>query len=981
MEVDFSHPEMVGRENELKQLTKHLNNAIEGKGNTLFISGEAGIGKTRLVEELKKIAQAEGCMVMSGNSLVESLTPYMPFFDALKSGGLESLFAEETPRVEGIYLMTRSGLLVKEVLREQTKVDPDIFASMLSIVTDFIKDSIESLDHKQRMDSLRRIGYGDFSILIGTGESANLVVTVTGKENEYLIDEMKEILRKVHRFYGNVLGSWDGDEDRVGGIDDLMQPLITSGKYDGIFYGKENPRAKRNLLFENVTMGLSRQAKEKSTLLCLEDLQWADPSTLAMMHYVARNTTKNGILIIGTYRPEDVSVDSRMGHPLNDTLQLMNRESLYDKIDLGRLTEEDTVAMVKSMLGGTEFSAEFNTRIFEETEGNPLFVRELIESLLEDGIIRKDDGSWMLTRDLEDDAIPSRIHDVILRRLNRVQDLEKKVMDYASIIGEVFSSTTLATALQIERLQLLETLRTLEQTHRLIHSHTGDYKFDHVKIKEVLYNEIPLELRMEYHSIVAESIERLNKDDIDRVIGDLAFHYYQCRKKEKAVQYLAKAAEKAKNDYSNEEAIEFYNKLLEFEEDTDKRMGIFDYLGDIYSLTGEVEKSTESYERELELVKDRRKRAEIMVNIGRNHSYIAELDMALKVLNEAWDIVKNEGCKEEGNVINTIGIVYKFREEPERALEFHRKGLEIYQKVDYQRGIAGTSNNIGIILTAMWEHEESMKYFERSLEISEMIGDLEYVGIHLGNMGMVFYHLERFNKAIEYFKRSLEVSEKIGHQRQIGGQLLNIGNTLQMLGEYDETEDYLNRSLEISRKIQDRRLESVVLSNLGLLGLSTGRYDVAIGLFQESIEIDENIGNLDDLGYSFRGLAEIRLRQGNLEEARDFCNRALELCKARHLMRCSGESLRILAMICKDEKKWKESIENFEKSADICQESTYRSGLGDTNVEFGLMWKAKGETEKAIEHLDKALSIFEDLGLKKRVEKVKNELEVIQQLI
>jgi len=979
VEADFFHPEMVGRENELKQLTKYLDEVLEGKGNTVFVSGEAGIGKTRLVEELKKIAQAEGCLVMSGNSLVESLTPYLPFFDALRSGGLESLFAEETPRVEGIYLMTRSGLLVKEVLREQTKVDSDVFAAMLSIVTDFIKDSIKSIDHKPRMDSLRRIGYGDFSILIGTGESANLVVTMTGRDNEYLIDDMMEILRKVHRFYGNVLGSWDGDEDRVGGVDNLMHPLITSGKYDGIFYGKENPRAKRNLLFENVTMGLSRQAKEKSTLLCLEDLQWADPSTLAMMHYVTRNTKKSGLLIIGTYRPEDVSVDRRMGHPLNDTMQLMNREGLYDKIDLNRLTEKDTVTLVKSMLEETEFNTEFNTRIYEETEGNPLFVLELIESLLEDGTIRKDDGTWMLTRDLEDDAIPSRVHDVILRRLNRVNEREKKVLDYASVIGEVFSSITLETALQIGRLQLLETLRTLEQTHRLIHSHPGNYKFDHVKIKEVLYNEIPLELRMEYHSIVGESIERLNKDDIDRVIGDLAFHYYQCRKKEKAAQYLAKAAEKAKNDYSNKEAIEFYNKVLEFEEDTEKRIGIFDSLGDVHSLIGEVEKSTESFERELELTKDRRKIAGIMVKIGRNHLNIAEFDTALTVLNEAWDMVKNKMCEEEARALNTIGLVHGLRDESKKALEYYEECLEIYEKIGNQRGIAGTSNNMGIEYLRREEYGKAMRCFEKSHEVSEGIGDLEFVGIHLGNIGNVFHETERFDKAIEYFEKSLEVSEKIGQQRQTGGQLLNIGNVFQALGEYDKAEDYYKRSLEICIKIQDKRLQSSIISNQGLVSVSKGNYEVAIRLLQESIDMDETMGNFNNMCYSLTGLAEVHLHMGNLKEARDICNRVIELSKRLSLMRSISESLRVLAMIFREEKKWTESIENFERSIEIYQENNYMNGLSDAYYEFGLMWKAKGETEKAVQFLDKAFSILEERGIKKRTEKVKNALKAIKQ--
>ncbi|MFQ5911090.1 MAG: BREX system ATP-binding domain-containing protein, partial [Thermoplasmata archaeon] len=666
-ELDFQ-PEMVGRDEDLKELQDCLDRAAEGRGSTLFISGEAGIGKTRLVDELKLVARSEGFQVLSGNCMYESLMPYMPFMEALRSGDLGHLFAEETPKVEWVYLVTDTGLLIKEVLRGETQLDSDTFASMLKTVSDFVRDSLSMLSGDEKEGALSSLGYEDYRILIERGVNVNLAVVLTGRENEFLVNDMREILLETDRKYGDVLKAWDGEEGKVRGIEKLLKPLITSGKYDGIYYGRENPKARRNLLLENVSLGLMRQAQTRPTLLCIEDLQWADPSTLAMMHYVARNVRKCGLLILGTYRPEDVAVEDGLGHPLSERMQLMSREELHEKMDLQRLPKESMVGVLSSMLGEIDFSDDFGNRFYKETEGNPLFVIELVKLMVDEEIIKTDNRTWKLVKNLEEASIPSKIYDVIVRRLNRVEREERRVLDYASVVGEAFTSTILASALNEKRMQLLERLRGLEQTHRLIHSHDGGYRFDHAKIKEVLYNEIPEELRTEYHSIIADSIEELHKDDLDEVMEDLAFHYYRCENREKALLYLSKAAEKAKKEYSNEEAIRFYTEALELEDDAQKRMEIFECLGGVYFLIGDYKKSIESRESALELTKERRKRAEIKVWIGDAYDSKGESDESMKLCTEALELVKGEECKEEALAFGLIGSIHNQRGEYDRAL-------------------------------------------------------------------------------------------------------------------------------------------------------------------------------------------------------------------------------------------------------------------------------------------------------------------------
>jgi predicted ATPase len=583
-------PKIVGRDAELNILQSYLNKTSEGQGNVLFISGEVGVGKTRLVNEIKQIAQDSDFQILTANSIYESQTPYMPFMEALKSGGLESLLSEETPRVEAVYLLTHAGLLIKEIVREETVLNPDIFASMITSVGNFVKESLSKLSGEEKEGALNALGYEDYRILIETRQTTNLVVILTGKENEFLINDMKEILSKALKKYGNVLVDWDGDEKNVEGIEAILQPLTSSGKYDGIYYGKEDPKARRNLLFENVTMGLIRQAQKTPILLYIEDIHCADPSTLALIHYVARNARKSGLLILGTFHPEELAVADEKGHPLINTMQLMDREDLIKKIELERLPRESIDEFLGSLLGKNNFSDEFINRIYNETEGNPLFIIQLMKFLVEENILLTINCIWELTLSLEEINIPPKVYNVIERRLNRVEKEYRKLLDYASVIGETFSSKILAFALNMEKVQVLEQLRKIEHRHRLVHPQNVNYKFDHAKIKEVLYEEIPIDLRIKYHLTIAHSIEELNKDNLDEIVGELAFHYYNCRDKEKALIYLRKAAEKAKKEYSNEEAIKFFTQSLEFEEDENKKSKILEEVGDIYKLMGDYEK-------------------------------------------------------------------------------------------------------------------------------------------------------------------------------------------------------------------------------------------------------------------------------------------------------------------------------------------------------------------------------------------------------
>jgi predicted ATPase len=555
---------------------------------------------------------------------------------------------------------------------------------------------------------------------------------------------------------------------------------------------------------------------------------------------VARNTRKCNLFILGTYRPEDVSTtkDGEIHH-LIEAMQMMSREDLFQKIEIERLEEVHMDTILTSILGNTDLTNDFKKQLYIETEGNPFFIISLIQMLIKENTIDEKDGVWILTKDLNEANIPSKIRDVIVRRLNRVDKENKEILEYAAIIGEEFTSEILIQATNHDRIEVLKQLRYLEQNHMLIRSIDPKYKFDHAKIKEVLYNHIPPALRTEYHTIIAQSIEILYKNNLEDVIGDLAFHYYRCRKKEKALPYLIKAAEKAKNDYSSEEAVKFYSQALEFEDNIEKKREILENIGDIYLLISDYEKSTESYNNAISFTQDKNKIAEIKVKIGKGLEKKGDYDGSIEICREALTLVNNKVGKESAKALLQIGRIHVTRGDYDISLEYAKKSLEMSENIGYQKGISGSLNIIADFYRIRGEFDESLEYYRKSLEIDKGIDALVFVAHKLNNIAILYYHKGEFDSALEFYENSNAIYVKTGHQWGVSTTFMNIGCVHRNRGEYDKALEFFNRSLKSLEKSGDQQTIAQCLLNMGEAYYRTMEFEKALDFLEKSLVIED----------------------------------------------------------------------------------------------------------------------------------------------
>jgi predicted ATPase len=572
--VVLSEPVLVGRERELETLQHYLDLAVQGKGATVLVSGEAGSGKTRLMNEfLSASKQKRAFTQLSGWCLSNSGVPYFPFIEAF-----------------------------------------NVYSS----------------------------SYNKKGVSSGTG-LGGLEESLAGAE---LVVEEEMGLRAW------LMGPGKTEKSRE--LEDL------------------SPQAWKESTFAAVTKALFSISAEKPTLLFIDDLHWADTASLALLQYISRFILSQRILVLGTFRKEDLNPDSEgRPHPLVEALRLMGRENLYKEIKLPNLRRPDVSLLAENIVAG-RIQTELAERLAVESQGNPLFVVESLKMLSETGSLVQENDRWRVSGEI---GIPSKVKDILLRRVDTLKPSERKMLEVASVIGSQFDPELLGAVMALDNVETLETLGAIAKASSLVIFEGNNCRFDHAKVRDALYEEIAPPLRKAYHGKVAEKMESIWKGE-KLPVGDLAFHYSQAGNKEKGIKYSLAAGEDALKIYSGAEAIKHFEYVLDVTAEdtkyTKERATAMEGLGDGLFAKGRMEEAVKMLEQlsnstASDLVKMRALRKAIFAS-GYLGDYAHGLEMAKKAAeNPQLDLL--ESARTRFYKAFLIGGTGQFRENFEAVKE------------------------------------------------------------------------------------------------------------------------------------------------------------------------------------------------------------------------------------------------------------------------------------------------------------------------
>ncbi len=329
-------------------------------------------------------------------------------------------------------------------------------------------------------------------------------------------------------------------------------------------------------IFEQVTTVLVALSRQRPLVLILDDLQWIDDSSAGLLFHLARRIEGSRILIIGTYRPEDVSLgrgDQR--HPLSTVVSELKRYYGDFVISLDDSGEAEEREFVNALLDAeaNKLGEDFRNALLQRTRGHPLFATELLREMQERGdLVQDSNAQWIEGASLDWDALPARVEGVIEERINRLRDDVKDMLTIASVEGETFTAQVIGRLREMTERELLKTLcQEVGRQHRLIieesservgNSRISQFRFRHHMFQKYLYGALGESERELLHEDVAAVLESLYGDEVHTIAVQLARHYQQAHIEDKAASFFLQAGQHALALYAHSEAIVLANRGL-----------------------------------------------------------------------------------------------------------------------------------------------------------------------------------------------------------------------------------------------------------------------------------------------------------------------------------------------------------------------------------------------------------------------------------
>ena len=915
---------LVDRVEEMNVLKEAVYRAVHGEGGLVFIHGEAGIGKTRLVRELGAYARSRGVQVLYGRC--------------------PALF-----RMDGV----PPYIIWKEV----------------------IKDYLETCIPEQLY---RVIGYYPAEVA-------------------KLVPELSQKLRTIPQSF----------------------PI--------------SPEQEQNRLFEAVSQFITNISRETPLLVVLDDLQWTDPSSLLLLHYLARGVQKTPLLLLGAYRSTDI--DDK--HPLTPVLAELNRERLPQEIQLKRMSFSDVSEMIKNILEQEDVPEEFCKLVYDKTRGNPFFAEEVVKSLKEEGAIYLEEGKWKF-KEVSAIEFPKSVKNIVKARFSRLDDECQSVLTFASFVGNDFTLETMCALTGIEEDKLLEIMDGLLKAGFIKHTVIRGEdicSFADIIVRDVVYEEVGPFKRKKLHGVVGSVLEKVYAKTIDEHLGELASHFLESGDREKALGYFLKAGEKAAGIYANAEAASYFRSALrlleEKEGELQEKERVLEQLGNIEKLSGENEACMKHWDEAISVLtklQEKEKTATLhrkMANllwetIGDKEEAKRHHEAALKILE-----AEPEGV-ELARLYEDIAHMTRRRGDALKALPWAEKALMLAEKLKADEAIAVSCIELSMEFaifgdmkkareyanraleialdnnyseTAVWaysrvadltqpeENEKRFDYYEKGFALAKKTGNISMQSYSLGGLAFRYERMGELLKAVTLGEESLELQKKAGMVTFIPGSLLGLGWVYRLLGKQEKSEKYYDEASIAGLNQDEWNIKGWNAYYNGLLYFDKEEYTKAREFLEEGARLDEKAGariEQDTLLYVHLVMTYIEL--GKIEKARNLLDAvrksALETEEKLDII----SELVLGAMLLRAQKLHDGSIELFEKAlrewestkANIWNAYYFARWVLCENARAYLERDQEGDKEKALNLLNRALEMFQKMGAKLDIERVEARIAFIE---
>ncbi len=489
----------VGREAALTELKGTLNKALQGQRQIIFITGEAGVGKTTLVDVFQQTATFGADAKIVRGQCVEGFAGKEAYYPILEALGHLFRDANDTPYFQTFARQAPTWLV-------------------------------------------------QFPLLVNSEQRDALAKEILGATRERIVREICEALEAIT----------------------TQNPLV----------------------------------------LWLEDLHWADTSTLDFVSALARRRGPAKLLLLGTYRPAEVIISQS---PLKALKQDLVIHGLSQELSLERLAESNVAEYLAIEFPDADFPPGFVNVIYRHSGGNALFLVAILQDMMKKGLIANAEGRSRLTLPLEsvDTSVPATLDQLIEAQFQQLTATEQRILRSASAVGDRFSVWTIATAAELEpesieevcqllaeKLQFIKPAGVQELANGQISTH---YEFQHSLYREVLYRRLSEINRTKLHRHLAERLKSLGHTCEQELASELALHFEGGRDHEQAIHYLILAAENSSRRLAHRDSIEILQHAQGLVAKVSSKLAVeleirvFESIGDVHFAMGAMVNSSEAY--------------------------------------------------------------------------------------------------------------------------------------------------------------------------------------------------------------------------------------------------------------------------------------------------------------------------------------------------------------------------------------------------
>lgn len=637
---------------------------------------------------------------------------------------------------------------------------------------------------------------------------------------------------------------------------------------------------RRNAAFEALNTLLLALAKVHPVLLSLEDLQWADEGSLSwlkrFLELVSHQTDPQRLMIVVQHRPNH-AFDAQAFWKQDLTV-----------LPVRPLSSEDSQKLLGALLGGLpDLSA--NTamaallrQVLDRAEGNPFYLKELVYSLIDSGVLVRGADSWMVQRPASEFKMPSTIQGAVAARLDRLSHHKRSLLQVASVLGRTFSQAFLAkvagTAMPVPGLDELIKANFLYQTS------SGDYAFTQALTQEVAYQSLLLSSRKELHGRAGQALEELYADHLDENAHILAYHFGLAEDAARALRYQVKAAQRAYDFFDLATAKTAVEKALTLLDqhptlNAPARWEILYLKGLILTPLNQFDDAHAVMDAAFSLLAEPTHQAKVLLAKGDIYERQANYANALETYQQGYDLLPAEFTTERAYLLAKVAYGKYRLGEQEACQMLCYEALALLKGSTHHKEAGFTHSVLGICLWRLGNLEQAIHHTQQAMQHREADKDLLGVATSCNNLASIYTDAGETALAEQYYLRGLQAYERIGDGYFISKAHNNLGDLLLAMGKLEEAEAHLRKALDIQQRLQHKDILATILFNLGNVLSNRGKHEEGLTFMRKGLSIFEALDAREVFPEVHRSIALTCVEANRVAEAQESLERALHFAR------------------------------------------------------------------------------------------------------